>query len=382
MITLNNIQAKAHVLSYGVKISDTSLKSFGEPFLCKRRAYSNMDDRKFTYENVPQEIVILPQQLVVGVVLREESPWSIELINNKYFLTRDGYENIEITFTQTPEFYGKVMPNGKKVESAITLLFGHTIGVFANTNCYFATIGKQCKYCSIQSNTARPKDLINQLDISTTINAIELAITMNSCVDCVFISGGNFNGFDENFKFYSQLALSVKKLIDYYKRDITVMLNVFPPKNIELIEILRDAGINVLVSTEVFDEDLFNTFCPGKAKILSKERLKKVLIKYLDVLGEYHVYSIVIQGLETENTLIQGIKDYASMGVCPIVNILHPDPGTEVYDIGIRQPFPEAILRVTNVISQVYSQYGFNSAQVYGGRSSFDKEASLGLLIQ
>ncbi len=383
MKRIDSIEAKAELLSHGFRMSEEAVALFGSPYLYKRRAYGNMDDEHFIHMNVPQEVILLPDGLVTGVILKEDSPWMIDWQGGAYALCRPGYEPLELTFSRTPSFYGMETRGGARVESVLTFMFNHTLGIFVNTSCYFATPERHCRYCSIRCNAARPDDILRQLDMRTTLEAVETAIKNDGgTVNSIFISGGNFTDFDKNFMYYATLALAVQRLVDLYRDDIKVTLNVFSPETTSLLETLGGSGMNLLLSTEVFSEEGFKRFCPGKSAVLPKPKLKATLQKALEVLGENHVYSIVIHGLESDESLLSGVRDYADMGVCTIVNELHLDPGTELVDMNIRPPQPESMLSVAREVEGVYARCGFNSAQAYGGRSSFDREQSLRLFTK
>lgn len=370
---------KAELLSYGVRISDEAIRRFSAPFLAKRRAYSNTDSADFFSVDAPQEIVILPEGIVVGATLNHTSPWCVDYEDGKFLLvSADTAERCEISFTLRPRFYGMKLKDGRRVENVLTYIFGHTLGIFVNTSCYFATPERHCRYCSILANGARPQDNVRLLDADLIAEAVELALLNDDgLVTSIFISGGNFLGFDESFARYADIAAKTVAAVNATGRSIRVMLSVFPPSDLSLFERLRGTGIDILMGTEAFGEEAYARFCPGKSAVLTKARFEEALSRALSVLGRDHVYSIVIHGLEDDDALIAGVRRYAEMGVCTIVNVLHKDPGTEINDMGVEIPSPASILRVAAAVAEIYQKNRFNSSVAYGGRSSFDAECSL-----
>lgn len=374
----DNLRIKAELLSYGMQITDAALQVFSLPYLGKRRAYSNTDSKDYFHVNIPQEVILLPERIVVGVTINHSSPWVIDHRTGEFCLVNQKTDEIAtISFTLHPPFYGLEVEPGILVEHVLTYIFGHSLGIFVNSSCYFATPERHCRYCSIKCNGARPKDNVKVLNAQLIAKAVDLALQHDGGLfDSIFISGGNFNDFDANFARYVDIAKAVMDCVRRSGKQVRVMLSVFPPKDKKLLDLLRDTGIDVLLGTEAFSEKAYATFCPGKSKVLSKARLYDTLAYAVSVLGKGHVYSIVIHGLEDDETVICGVERYAQMGVGTIVNVLHMDPGTEINNMNVSIPSPQSILTVTKAVAKIYAQYGFDTHQAYGGRSSFDAECS------
>lgn len=381
---MNEVEVKAQILSYGIKYTPVALQQFNSnpSFLSKRRVYGNPDDVDFFSCDVPQEIVLQPMGLVVNAVIRDTSPWTVDYTDGRFVLRNDEYEWVDVTFTPKPKFYGLKLSNGNNVESILTYLFGHTIGIFKNTSCLFAFQKMACKFCSIGCNGGRPKDVVAALDNDLVLEALNTAF--DNCdvdIDSIFISGGNHNqDFDTNFLNYLRLATSIEQLVHSKGLNVKITLNVYPPQDIKLIEQLRNHDLNVMVSTEVYDGERFRLICPGKSKLLSQSYLDAVLKKYVEVLGQNHVFNFLIQGLESTSSLQKGLDYYSSIGVCSIVHVLRIEPGTEIESCDVYVPTPEQIVDMARYMQNICKAKGFDSSKAYGGRSSLDKEYSL-LLI-
>lgn len=378
---IDNIALKAQLLSAGLRITQAALAGLPEDCLSKRRAYGNPDMTSILGVRIPQELVLEPMGIIVGVAVREESAWVLDYVEGQHVILAPGYEPTRVRFTRTPAFYGAPIDDAHTVENILTYVSGHYLGLFVNTACYFARKDHQCKYCSIRCNAGRPEDNVKVIAPELAVKAVSKALQLDrKNVDLVFISGGNFSDYDRNFLYYSDLAMAIRAKLDEIAPEIQVVLNVFPPEDLALLDRLEGKNINVLVSTEVFSPEGYGYYCPGKSKVLTKPRLYQVLRRYVQLLGEGRVYSIVIQGLESDESLIQGIQEYAQMGVCTVVNVLHVDPDTEIAKEGITRPTPGSILKVARALQAVYQAHGFRTENIYGGRNSFDRECSMGLI--
>ena len=376
---LSDIQAKAQVLHYGFKLTNAAKNAFHSDYLVKRRVYSNYDDGNFLSMDVPPEIVFPNTGIVATAILKNDSPWTVDYQDGYFFLRNDHTDSqkIAVDFITKPPFYGKKLKNGDAVESYITKLFGHSIGVFARTSCYFAKQDTVCKFCSIRSNQGRPNDTCHQVDIPSILEAIETAVTLDEAINDVFISGGVTTGdFDENFIFYSDLAISVKKLLRSLGKSVEVTLNTYPPQDLKLIDRLRDTGIAVMVSIETANDERRSFICPGKSRLFHEIGVAKLLKKLVSVVGYGRVLAFLIQGLEDEQVLLECVRCLGDLGVCAVVHVLHVDPGTWVYEQKILVPSPDKIVEMAKQVSRIYHAYHLDSSVLYGGRSSLDGEAS------
>lgn len=375
----NDIQAKAHVLHHGIRLSQAAKDSFNSKFLLKRRFYSNYDDYDYLNINVPQEIVFPESGIVATVILKNSSPWIVDYCNNQFFLTHEGSDNFkkQVCFLPTPLFYGKKLKNGDSVEQYITKLFGHSIGVFASTNCFFAQRDNVCKFCSISANQGRPKDACPKVNVPCILEAIKIAVSCDQTINDIFISGGvTTNNFDDNFIFYSNLAISVKNLLLSLGKTVEVTLNTYPPRNLELINRLQGTDIAVMVSIETIKDDIRSFICPGKSIMFNSIGVDNIFEKFVSAVGYGRVLAFVIQGLEDTETIMRGVQHFATLGVCIVVHVLHVDPGTWVYRQNITPPLPDEIIEIAKQVSKIYHLHKFDSSKLYGGRSSLDAESS------
>ncbi len=382
------VELKARILSEGICYSDSFFdwfsKSSDERFLAKRRVYGNSDDFQYGSMNIPQEIVFEPYDIVANAMVRINSDLLVDITADGPVITdKKTNESYSISFTKEPVFYGETVTENVKADNVITYLFGHTFGIFESTQCYLANKEEACKFCSIRANKYRPKDILNIVDVSTVLSCLDVIFRkdLNVTVNNIFISGGNiYNDVNKNFKHYSSLAVEVAKLIEKYSLNISVTLSVFPPQDLSLVDMLHGYNINLMVSTEVFDPHLYDIICPGKSKILSKSHLESYLCSAVRALGHNRVFSFAIHGLEPLESLLHGIEKYAEMGVCTIVHVLRKEPGTDIGKCDVYVPTFEEVVNVAKYTQDIYSRYGFDSSVAYGGRSSLDKEASLGLI--
>ena len=376
---LSDIRMKALVLHQGFRMTDSAQNAIGSGYLLKRRVYSNYDDSNFLLEAVPPEIVFPKSGIVATAILKNSSPLVVDYQEGRFLMYNEetDSEKTEVNFLKRPPFYGKRISNGNLVESYVTKLFGHSLGIFAKTGCLFARQGKVCKFCSISANQGRPKDICRNADVSAILEAVEKAVILDDSINDVFISGGvGTDDFDENFVFYSDLAIAIKEKLISLEKSVEVTLNTYPPRDLKLIDRLENTGIAVMISLETVDDEMRSFICPGKSELFSEIVVDNLLKKLVSVVGYGRVLTFLIQGIEDDRVILKGVERLAKMGVCAVVHILHVDPGTWVSEQNMSVPDPDRILAVAREASRIYRKYSLNSAVLYGGRSSLDGEYS------
>lgn len=372
--------AKAQLLHYGVSLSDSAIQQIRKgDYLGKRRVYSNYDEDTFFDIEVPPELFFTDSKFPATAIFKKDSPWTIIYENGCFYMTSSMYPDYskEIVFLKKPSFYGKLLHNGDSVEQYVSKLFGHSLGVFASTHCYFAETNQVCKFCSIKANQGRPQDVCPRADVSLVVEAVEIAVQDDENLDDVFISGGVINGdYDKNFLWYCELAKAIKQRLYELGKSIEVTLNTYPPKHLELVENLRDTGIVAMISIETVDDGLRKKICPGKSILFNELGIKNIFQKFVDAVGYGKVLAFVIEGIEDEETILRGVDEYGAMGVSLVVHVLHVDPGTWIEEQNMKSPNPQTILDTAQKVAAIYHKNRLDTSVYYGGRSSLDGESS------
>src|SRR5262249_32890760 len=102
-----------------------------------------------------------------------------------------------------------------------------------------------------------------------------------------------------------------------------------PPENLDDMLMLREAGVDAVgIHLESFDQAVRERITPGKAQI-SVKRYFEAYKRAVEIFGRNQVSSYVIVGFgESEESIIEGCRRLAEMGVYPFVVPLRPIIGT------------------------------------------------------
>ncbi|MGA4605131.1 radical SAM protein [Pseudoalteromonas maricaloris] len=372
-IDYNNIaHIKACLLSDGVRVTEAFLNNYGAPFLEKRRAYGFSDPLSYKDTFLPQEIYLDNEGTICAVNIRESSTWELDFDSGEFFLKSPVSKQIPITFPRKPNFYDVSISSSKKGMNIATLYGGSSLGIFVSGRCRLVDIGKICKYCSIKVNHDQGVDFSNLIQAEEIYEVVKVALEKDtSTIGQVMINGGNFPDPDKGFRIYTECCRAARKAIDESGVDVELHLIAYPPENLSLIDELKHLGVCIAMNTEVHDKKVFSNICPGK----DKDHILSSLKHAAKVLGRGRVFSILVGGLEELNSLDEGIDMLIKNDIVPVINVFHPDPGTELG----KQKAPAAsdIVSMGKILQSYYSKFGVNTP-FYSkcGRNSIDFEAS------
>jgi hypothetical protein len=370
---------KAELLANGVRPTSAFLEAYGPPLLSKRRAYGNPDDLEFLERQLPQELYIMPDRLVCSVNARTDSSWLLDWSPAEGFTARCGDAETRLSFPLTPAFYAARMSDSRLVQDVVTLYGGGSLGIFIHGNCSLVDLSKPCQYCSISPNRSREGNFPQVVSEAMLVAALEIALADTGCpILQVMINGGNFRDPDRSFLYYARLCAAARRVINASGREVELHLIVYPPADLSLLQALEGLDLSVAMNLEVFDPSLFKSHCPGKDAVLGQEHILAALSQAVRCLGAGKVFSIMVGGLEEQESMSQGMGLLASSGVIPIINVFHPDPETPL--AGRPAPSVERIMEMGKELQRIFGESEFSRPFYQGcGRNSLDSEAHLRL---
>lgn len=295
------IQLKIMLLNFGVKISSSALEFIEKEGKIRTANFSAID-------------IILWDDLVINcpymISFTVFSPFEIRLQNKKLILFYFENEIAEIEIFYESKLNDKKTLNGTCYSSA-AFLATDRLRINYNPVCFYKKIQKSCQFCNLPTQN-------QSYDFKTVCEIID-----------GFIEGEEFRhillggGSSEPQNDFSNII----KLANYLKTttDKPLYLMSLPPADLEIIPQLYNAGISeIAFNIEIFDPNLAMKYMPGKGMI-SREHYFEALRKSTMLWGKKgSVRSMVIVGLEPEDTLLAGIEKLCQIGVQPMLSIFRP----------------------------------------------------------
>lgn len=363
---------KADVQRRGVAYSDAALKAV-DPEVHQVSVKTMFSDKESLE---PVSLMLNDGTSVISSftsgLLSKRDPYLVDVIDGKTVLTDENQVIAEVSYWEKPDFYDKFTSSGipmREVASARP----QRLDVNPNQHCEFwDKPGNGCKYCTIgatyhQNKNKKPTKLKLQDIVETVQEAIKQPgryVNFNMSAGSI-LSGNEL--LDDEVNMYIEILQEVEKLFKNNTYPSQITATAFNERQLRR---LHDKTNLQLFTTdiEVFDEDLFQWICPGKAEFIGYREWKARLYQAVDIFGKGHVNAGIVSGVEmaqpkgfqSEDEAVQraleGAEEFAEHGIFMKHDIWHVAPGT----IFFRQTPPslEYYVRITEGFDAISRKYG------------------------
>ncbi len=137
---------------------------------------------------------------------------------------------------------------------------------------------------------------------------------------------------------------------------------------------LKEIGLQTLAfNIEIYNENLFKFFCPGKYQLYGREKMFKAIKEGIKIFNHRNFFVGFLGGLEPINNMKEGMERFASMGAGIVINLFHPDANTQLANYP--RPMPQYLIDLVRIQREIYRKYDIVPIFPEGGRrSSLDGE--------
>lgn len=272
-----------------------------------------------------------------------------------------------------PGFYGKKTSSGNPMEK-IGVVTGDFLAIAIDNRCWFWGYyrddelvnykEKQCKFCGIGLSMKR-----DELYRKSTEDILEVvaAAVEGGDVKHIGINAGTMAPPGRGHEEYAQLVSAIKA-----RHDVWVRLSICPPEDEKYIDILYDAGADQIgYDIEVYDPERYTYICPGKLDEVDRGIPHRHFFRMLAYAAKYggpnKAYSILVTGLESRETTVQGIEALCKLGVVPRMGVFRPIPGTHLE----KHPTPGDgyLVYIYRKLRELTMQYGIDTGCPGCGRT-------------
>ncbi|MCD0453355.1 hypothetical protein LO762_29860 [Actinocorallia sp. API 0066] len=370
---------KLSLLSHGMVVDDAFAEWFASrPSAVRRRNFYNSPVWGGARSETPQEIVIRSKAgvpVTVAVNVYGDDTWTLTADRGRPALRGLGrVVPVELTDDLTS------LRADPGLAAVANLYGGSALSFFSPRACYFFTDGTNCRFCSLHG-TAAETEFANRLTPDEVRRAVaEVLSGEPSRVNQVMIVGGNERNLDTGFLRHVELARAVGEAVEEASAEVSVHVVTMPPRDLGLLGELRQVpGIHVGFNLEVWDSGRFEQVAPGKHADYGQAQILRALRELVAVVGRYRAHSILIAGLESPASTIEGARALAALGVSPIVNAFHSDVHS---DLGLTiRPSYEVLAEVAVGLQRVHDEFPIQPYWKGCGRNALDFEARHGLFI-
>ncbi len=299
------IRLKLMLLVFGVKISPEAISCIEQNGSLREGNFSAID-------------IILWDHFIVncpyGINHAEYSPFTIAMDSAQLALFYLQEKITDISIYYESRLNQKRTSRGV-LYSSVAFLATDRLRINYNPVCYYKYSQNACWFCNLPESNAP----YSFCDISEIIEDY----IQHESFRHILLGGGSSNP-SSNFENVIKLAKYLKE-----KTDKPLYLMSLPPQDLNIIPKLHQAGISeIAFNIEIFQESLALHYMPGKGRI-PRQHYYHALEKAVSLWGNQgNVRSMVILGLEPEESLLFGIEHLCQIGVQPMLSIFRPMEGT------------------------------------------------------
>jgi len=271
--------------------------------------------------------VILPDDLYANVPVDEKwvrgTPYTLKKENGGYRIEKGGERVAAVRLPRRPAFYDATTTSGKKM-SRVGVMQGTYLGIYPGKICRYWELKPRvnCKFCSVGLNIgAREEEEKSVADVLETV----LAARAEEKITFVHFNTGYYEG-DTYLDALEPYVRAVKE-----RTGLLIGVQTPPHPDLKRYDRLRKMGVNnVSFCFEIWNDEIFEATCPGKAKHVGKQR-------YLDAI-EYCARLFdtangeIVAGLEPPESSIEAIDWITGVGAIPTVCVFRPLTGTDFED--------------------------------------------------
>jgi hypothetical protein len=272
--------------------------------------------------------LVLPDDVWVDVPVDAEhtasSPFVLIAEGRRHFLLRREADaetaRIEVRPVPRPSFYERRTSGGVPMRRVAAVRGSHLL-VSPGSTCGFSIRGTPCRFCVEGARVSADQDAVSVTDVLEVVRA---AFGEGAC-EFVYFNTSHYDSEDGGVGFLAPYVEAVRRHFD-----TLVAVQVHPPRSNRWIDHTYAIGVDaVSYNLEIFDPDILNRHCIGRARYIGRERYLEALAHAARIFPSGTVWTDLVLGLEPAASTIAGIDALVALGVVPVAAIPrgeHPAP--------------------------------------------------------
>lgn len=252
-------------------------------------------------ERIPH-VFGLEDGTMVAIRVNVNSPYQIHYREGEFFFTDESGPVAKVGFLPSPSWLGRHLEDGTAYQAIAVPIGTDKIFCTLHHYCEFWKFKKECLFCDITSYLEIKKK--KERGVVTRARPEQVARVLGDAFQesgrrHLIITGGTVlskaRGKDE-ISFYCDYLNAIREAFGGMWWSAYFQIGARTRE--ELLR-LKETGIPALhMNMEVWDQNLFNTICPGKAEYIGREEWLRRMIEAVELFGKGRIFSNFVAGVE------------------------------------------------------------------------------------
>ncbi|MHC1610864.1 MAG: MSMEG_0568 family radical SAM protein [Candidatus Methanospirareceae archaeon] len=276
------------------------------------------------------------------------SPYHIEAENGRYIIMRGGERITDVRFPAA-RFHELRTKDGIPYPK-IALLHGKDcLATTTIQTCVYWNTPKRCRFCAIELSLRGGATIAKKKP--EQLAEVALAAKKLDHVTHVTLTTGTTSTPDKGINHLAESASAIKEATG-----LPIHAQFEPPEEFSMIDLLYDSVDTVGIHIESFDRRVLKEVALCKAEIPLQQYIE-AWKRSVELFGENQVSSYIIAGMgEDDDSIVEGSKMLAELGVYPFIVPLRPIPGSDMEDE--RPPSPNRMRHLYVRVAEILHETG------------------------
>ncbi|MEA3402504.1 MAG: radical SAM protein [Armatimonadota bacterium] len=307
------------------------------------------------------ECFLLSDGVVVLIYPNATSPFTMGIAETgRAYIAHEGRFLTEIDFPPHTEFYEQRTSQGRPFAQFSVLPAPDLLTFPYLWPCDHAQAGFACQFCYPGRESQRLAAEGKPEPASPTPHevgeVVDFVFNVEQFGSDVIITGGTKKDARAECPLCVQTLVAIDEVAGLENIPGEILVYTSAPSDHTALDAVFEAGADrVAIDLEVYDQELFQRVCPGKAPFTSHETQLGALEYVVESYGRGRACSTFVVGVEPLESLLAGVDYIASRGIVPLLPVLsHTNPAMAMMG---ELPQLDYYRRVLEAYAEAYDKY-------------------------
>lgn len=288
-----------------------------------------------------------------------DSPYSLKRQNGSAMLCKQGRPLMPAGVGERPRFYQRATDQGVPYHHIALLHGSDCLASTVLQTCVYWDTPKRCAFCGIELSLEAGQTIARKSPAQLA-EVAAAAREMDSVTHVVLTTGSGAPPGSE-IGHLADCTQAIKAA-----SGLPVHVQFMPPPDLDDMLRLKEVGVDTVgIHIESFDQEVLSRLAPPKA-VLGLDTFRAAWRRAVELFGPNQVSSFLLAGLgESPDSLIEGCRYMADMGVYPFLVPHRPIPGSRLADH--LPPAPDIMNRIYAELALILESRGLSAKQSKAG---------------